>query len=94
MDKKQLIILIFLTLFFACLILFHNKKPYIKEKIEVKPSQEESASQQQLEYAYFCGQRDAINNNITIKRISDTTWIWLESPWTDEMEVINDTIYN
>ena len=37
--------------------------------------------QQKMEYAYFEGQKDAINGDIRIEKNTDTSWIWVESPW-------------
>jgi hypothetical protein len=34
-----------------------------------------------LEQAYFEGQRDALQNDIRIKRNADSCWIWTKSPW-------------
>lgn len=34
-----------------------------------------------LEQAYFEGQRDALENDIRIKRNQDSCWIWTTSPW-------------
>jgi hypothetical protein len=34
-----------------------------------------------LEQAYFEGQRDALENDIRIKRNQDSCWIWVKSPW-------------
>lgn len=34
-----------------------------------------------VEYAYFEGQKDAIENKIKIKNIGDSTYIWSGSPW-------------
>lgn len=34
-----------------------------------------------LEQAYFEGQKDALNNDIRIKRNQDSCWIWTKSPW-------------
>lgn len=33
------------------------------------------------EQAYFEGQRDALENDIRIKRNADSCWIWIKSPW-------------
>jgi len=45
-----------------------------------------------MEYAYFCGQRDAINDNIIIRKISGDVWVWEKSPWGNNTPVLNDTI--
>lgn len=46
--------------------------------------------QKACEYAYFEGQRDALESDVRIKKLSDSTYIWTKSPWND-----NETpIYN
>lgn len=37
-----------------------------------------------IEYAYFEGQKDAIENKIQIKKVYDSTYIWIGSPWNDK----------
>jgi hypothetical protein len=44
--------------------------------------------QKLIEYAYFEGQKDAIDGKIRIERNSDTSWIWIESPWDSGKEPI------
>ncbi len=34
-----------------------------------------------VEKAYFEGQKDAIQGDIRIKQINDTSYIWIKSPW-------------
>lgn len=41
----------------------------------------ESIIREKMEYAYFEGQKDALNGRIRVEKISDTSWIWIESPW-------------
>ena len=38
------------------------------------------------EQAYFEGQKDALNNDIRIKRNQDSCWIWTKSPWDNSRE--------
>lgn len=33
------------------------------------------------EQAYFEGQKDALNNDVRIKKNQDSCWIWTKSPW-------------
>ena len=54
---------------------------------------DEFPCQSDMEYAYFCGQRDALEANIIIREISNNVWVWQESPWGNDIGVINDTIY-
>ena len=35
------------------------------------------------EYGYFEGQKDAIEGDIRIRKIEDSTYIWSKSPWDD-----------
>ena len=77
------ILLIFAMIYFGIIFprnMVAKRELITKEKLE--------------NYIYFCGQRDAINNNIKIKRISDTTWIWLKSPEINKTRIVNDTIYD
>lgn len=43
---------------------------------------------QKMEIAYFEGQKDAINGDIRIEKNTDTSWIWIESPWDSGREPI------
>jgi hypothetical protein len=43
---------------------------------------------EKIEYAYFEGQRDALENDIRIKRYSDSCWIWIKSPWDNGKQPI------
>jgi hypothetical protein len=36
-----------------------------------------------IEESYFEGQKDALNNDIRIKKISDSSYIWISSPWNN-----------
>jgi hypothetical protein len=47
-----------------------------------------------VEQAYFEGQRDALENNIRIKRNQDSCWIWITSPWDSGREPIFDPSFN
>ena len=46
------------------------------------------------EQAYFEGQRDALENNIRIKRNQDSCWIWISSPWNSGKEPVFDPSFN
>jgi hypothetical protein len=35
------------------------------------------------EKAFFWGQKAAIEGDIRVKKINDSTWIWIKSPWND-----------
>ena len=41
-----------------------------------------------LEQAYFEGQRDALENDVRIKRNQDSCWIWIKSPWDNNEQPI------
>ena len=43
----------------------------------------EVAFRQEREKAFFWGQKNAIEGDIRIKKINDSTWIWIKSPWND-----------
>ncbi len=57
-------------------------------------SQRPTSWQKNMEYAYFCGQRDAIFNDVIIRKLHDDVWIWEKSPWTTNLPVLNDTIFD
>lgn len=41
----------------------------------------ENDVQSALEEAYFEGQKDAIQEDVRIKKGRDSCWIWIKSPW-------------
>ena len=45
---------------------------------------------EKLEQAYFEGQRDALENDVRIKRNADSCWIWTKSPWDNNRAPIFD----
>lgn len=47
-----------------------------------------------VEMAYFEGQRDALENDIRIKRSQDSCWIWTRSPWDDDTQPVFDPSFN
>ncbi len=42
-----------------------------------------------IEQSYFEGQKDALNNDIRIKK-EEGKWIWIKSPWDDGLEPVFD----
>lgn len=55
---------------------------FICSIMDKKHSQETTnILQQALEQAYFEGQKDALEGDIRIKLVSDSTYIWIKSPW-------------
>ncbi len=42
----------------------------------------ESYHKQDIEVAYFEGQRDALEGDIRIFKTSDSCYIWIKSPWS------------
>jgi len=58
-----------------------------------QPKEDTFPCQYNMEYAYFCGQRDAIAGKIIIKKINNV-WIWTKTPWGNNIPVLNDTIYD
>jgi hypothetical protein len=48
----------------------------------------EKAFTQEIEKAYFEGQKDAINGDIKIKLNNDSIYQWIKSPWNDNREPI------
>lgn len=45
-----------------------------------------------MEASYGEGQADALKNDIRIKMINDTTFIWIKSPWNDKSYIPKDTV--
>ncbi len=43
---------------------------------------------EQIEKAYFEGQKDALNGDIRIKKTSDSCYVWIKSPWDNKREPI------
>ncbi len=41
-----------------------------------------------MEYAYFEGQKDALNGDIRIGMNNVKGWVWTKSPWDDTTPVI------
>ena len=55
---------------------------FIFSKADKKLSQETTnILQEALEQAYFEGQKDALEGDIRIKLVSDSTYVWIKSPW-------------
>jgi len=40
-------------------------------------------TQEFIEKAYFEGQRDALDGNVRIRLNTDSSYIWIKSPWDD-----------
>lgn len=47
---------------------------------------------ERMEYAYYEGQKDALNNNIHIIQNTEGIYIWESSPWDSGRDVIYDPI--
>lgn len=45
-------------------------------------------NQKAMEYAYFEGQKDAIEGDIRIKYNKDSIYIWIKSPWDNRKSPI------
>lgn len=50
----------------------------------------ESDIRKAMEQSYFEGQKDALNNDVRIKRNHDSCWIWIDSPWNNGRQPIFD----
>ena len=48
----------------------------------------------QFEYAYFEGQRDALDGDIRIKLNQDSCYIWCKSPWDSGKQPTYDPSFN
>lgn len=74
--KKILYIVLATVLFTSCDYVIVDKEDLIKDVTEVS------------EQAYFEGQRDALEDDIRIKKNQDSCWIWIKSPWNDGSQPI------
>lgn len=54
----------------------------------------ENDVRKQMEQAYFEGQRDALTNDIRIKRNQDSCWIWIKSPWNSDRQPVFNPSFN
>lgn len=78
--KKMMLVLV-TVLLFSCSSKQEDKKDNFQNlEIELRSI---------IEQAYFEGQRDALNNDIRIKR-EGGKWIWTKSPWDDGLEPVFD----
>jgi hypothetical protein len=59
----------------------HERKKVSKE--DPIKTMLETAFRKEREKAFFWGQKNAIEGDIRIKKINDSTWIWAKSPWDD-----------
>lgn len=77
---------------FLCIILViqENRKEEIRHKKLVSSIAILVASAN--EKAFAEGQVHAINGDVRIKKINDSTYIWIKSPWDSGMKPINDTL--
>lgn len=90
--KAILVGLIFFTLLDLPFIFIHKDPPIVNETKPVREvsSEEELEKiiQEKMEWAYYEGQKDAIQGRIRIEKNTDTSWIWIESPWDGGREPI------
>lgn len=78
--KKMMLVLV-TVLLFSCSSKQEDKKDNFQNlEIELRSI---------IEQAYFEGQRNALNNDIRIKR-EGGKWIWTKSPWDDGLEPVFD----
>jgi hypothetical protein len=68
---------IFLLLVIGC----GNKNPNVIIQLQTN-------IQSKMEYAYYEGQKDAIEGKIRIKKISDSQYVWIKSPWDGGKEPV------
>lgn len=47
-----------------------------------------------MEYAYFEGQKDAIEGDVRIKRTPGGDYIWIKNPWDDSDTPPGDNFYS
>jgi hypothetical protein len=79
---KKLLLILLTTLLFSC----DKENNYIMIT--------EKEFNKGCEIAYFEGQRDALENDIRIKRNQDSCWIWCKSPWDNGKAPIYNPSFN
>jgi hypothetical protein len=72
----------------------NNKLTQVNEKIRKLSPTAEKEFNKGCEIAYFEGQRDALENDIRIKRNQDSCWIWCKSPWDNGKAPIYNPSFN
>ena len=45
-----------------------------------------------MERGYAEGQVDTVNGDIRIKKVNDSTYVWIKSPWDSGLKLITDTL--
>jgi len=61
-------------------------------KIEISEVQLKQMNKLASEYAYFEGQRDALEGDIRVAK-KDSAWIWVKSPWDQDTSMENIVYY-
>ena len=84
---KMIYKFIFIICFALSILYIYCNFPSVSYSV-VKEKKITTEIQKLIEYAYFEGQKDAIDGKIRIERNSDTSWIWIESPWDSGKEPI------
>ncbi len=90
MRTVVVIIVAYLTLMISYYLITENLISDEQQiKIEIKKHSEsvESALYSSIEYAYFEGQKDALNGDWRIEKI-DTCYFWTKSCWDNNKPVV------
>lgn len=70
-------------LIISIIMLFSSCDYVIVDKYETDKKIQELA-----EKAYFEGQKDFMENDIRIKKLNNSCYIWIKSPWNNKTEPI------
>lgn len=81
----------FLILFLLILLATYTKNPlrndvYVLDNKDMDKLNREI--QIKMEWAYFQGQKDAIEDDLRIEKLNDSIWVWSHSPWDGGKEPI------
>lgn len=82
---KKIIFLSLIIILFSCC---DNIKNISKSGFYILNLEKvDSLVKQQMEYAYFEGQKDAINGDVRIEQLNDTQYIWTKSCWDGKIDL-------
>lgn len=78
-------------LFFLILLATYKKNPLRDDVYIINNSDMDKLNKEmqiKMEWAYFQGQKDVIENDVRIERLNDSMWVWVNSPWDGGKEPI------
>jgi hypothetical protein len=88
--KFQLIILCFILL--AIFFVAYKVSEKRDEQIRKEAYELATAVKKAMENCYAQGQVYALNGDVRIRKINDSTFVWTKSPWLEDSTIPTDTI--